>query len=84
VSDEVNPSMTQDKAAIVADDDVGILIEGEEGRQGRDAIAHIAAHEQTALRIYIVAEGQLGDIAAVECKQEAAQKAANHDAAVPS
>jgi hypothetical protein len=36
--------------AIVADHNVGILIEGEERRQGRHAIAHVAPHQQPALR----------------------------------
>ena len=69
------------EAAIVADDDVGILIEGEERRQGGDAIADVAAHEQAALGVHVVAEGQLGEIAAVEGEQKAAQEAANYDAA---
>ena len=71
------------KAAVVAEHDVGVLIEGEERRQGRDAVADVAAHQQTALGVDVVAEGQLAQIAAIEGDQDAAQEAAEHDAAVP-
>jgi hypothetical protein len=37
------------EAAVVADDDVGVLVEGEEGRERGDALADVAAHEQAAL-----------------------------------
>ena len=65
------------EAAVVADDDVGIGIEGEEGRKRGYAITHVAAHQQPALGVDVVAEGQLGEVAAVEGDEEAAQEAAD-------
>ena len=69
------------QAAVLAHDDVRIGIEGEEGRQRGDAIPDVAAHQQTALRADIVAEGQRRDVAAVEGDERAAQEAAQDDAA---
>ena len=67
---------------IVADDDVRILVEGEEGRERRDPLADVAPHQQPALRRHIVAERQLGEIAAVERDDQPSEIAAEHDAAV--
>src|ERR1700723_4767504 len=69
------------QAAVIADDNVRILIESKERREGGDAIANIAVDKQAALRVDVVAEGDLGDVAAVERNQRAAQKAAQFDAA---
>ena len=68
--------------AIVADDDVGIRIEGQEGRQRLHAIADVAAHQQQAVLVDVVAEGKLGEVAAIEGNQHAAQEAAHANAAV--
>ena len=70
------------EAAIVAEHDVRVLLEGQEGRQRGHALAHVAAHQQAALGVHVVAEGQLGQVAAVECQQNPAQEAAQRDAAV--
>ena len=70
------------KPAILADHHIWVGIVGEKRSQGRYAIAHVAPHQQPALRVHVVAEGQLSQIAAVDRKQDAAQKAAELDAAV--
>ena len=67
--------------AIVAEHDVRIRIVGEKRRQRRYAIAHIAPHQQPAIAVHIIAERQLGQVAAVEGDNDAAQEAAQHDAA---
>ena len=69
------------QAAIVADHDVRIGIVGEERREGGDALANVAAHQQAAVAVHVVAEGQLRQVAAVERDHDAAQKTAQHDAA---
>ena len=69
------------EAAIVAHHDVRILIEGQERRQRRHAIAHVAPHQQPAVRRHVVAEGQLCQVAAIECQQDPAQKSAHHNSA---
>ena len=69
------------EAAVVADHDVGVLVEGEEGRERGDAVAHVAAHQQAAVGVDVVAEGQLAEVVAVEREADAAQEAAERDAA---
>ena len=54
------------KPAIVAHHHVGVLIEGEERCNCRDAFAYVAPHQQPALRVDVVAERQLSQIAAVD------------------
>ena len=77
----MNASIIHAKPSVVAEHNVRVLLEGEEWGQRRHTIAHIAPHQQPALRSHIVTEGQLGQIAAVECEQNAPQKAAQHNAA---
>ena len=50
-------------------------------RQRVDAIADVAPHQQPAVGRDVVAERQLGDIAAIESDQQTPEEAAEHDAA---
>ena len=70
------------QASVVAQDNVRISVEGEERRQGRDPVPHFAPHQEAAVRVDIVAEGQLAQVAAIERDQDAAQETAQLDAAV--
>ncbi len=69
------------EAAILAEHDIGIWVVGEERRQCRYAIAEVAAHQQPALRRDVIAEGELGEVAAVERDEEPPEKPAEHDPA---
>jgi hypothetical protein len=64
----------------VADDEVGVLVEGEEGGEGGYALADVAAHEEAAVRGDVVAEGELADVAAIEGEEDAAEEASEADA----
>ena len=70
------------EAAVVADDDVGVLVEGEEGRKSGDAIATLRRMSSRLLGVDVVTEGELGEVAAIEGEQEAAEESAQDDAAV--
>ena len=52
------------------------------GASACNAIAHVAPHQQPALRVHVIAERQLCEVAAVERDQMPAQEAAEHNAAV--
>ena len=67
--------------AIIAHHNIRILIEGEERRQSGGTLAHCAPHQQTALSVHIVAERQLGQVAAVKGNQSAAHESAQLNAA---
>ncbi len=67
--------------AIVRDDDVRVGVEGEKRRERPDPFADVAAHQEPAVRRDVVAERQLGDIAAVEGDQQPAQESTEPDAA---
>src|SRR6185437_745582 len=54
---------------------------GEERRQRRYTIAHVAPNQQSAIAVYIIAEWQLADVAAIEGEQDAAQKTAKLNSA---
>ncbi len=69
--------------AVLADYQVRIRIVSKEGRQGGYPIAHVAPHQQPALRIDIVAERQFSQIAAIKRQHYTAQQAAHYDTAVP-
>ena len=62
------------------DHDVRVGIEREEGRELLHPVVQPAAHEQAAVRIHVVAERQLRQIAAIERNQRTAQPAAEPDA----
>ncbi len=68
--------------AIVADDHVGIFVERQEaaGERG-DAVADVAPHQQPAVGADVVAERQLGEIAAIERDEQPAEESAEDDAA---
>ena len=51
-------------------------------RQRADPIANRSAHQQPALRVDVVAERQLRDIAAIERNEQPAEEPAESDAAV--
>ena len=69
--------------AVLADHDVGVGIEGEKrAGQRLDALQDVAPHQQPAVRRDVVAEGQLGEVAAVERDQETPEEAAERDPAV--
>ena len=70
------------QSAIVAEHDVRIRIVGEEWRECRYSISHVASHQQLAILIHVIAERQLREIAAVERDNDAAQKTAEYDTAV--
>ena len=65
------------QAAVVADHDIGVRIEGEKWSQGLDAIMKGAPHQQNAVGIDVVAEGHLAQVAAVEGDQDAAQESSH-------
>src|SRR6185436_17743321 len=69
------------EAAVLADDDVGILVVDEERRERLGAGADVAPHQQAALGGDVVTERQLGQIAAVEGDDQAPEEAAELDAA---
>ena len=68
--------------AVISHDHVRIRIQRQKRRQRLHAIAQIAPHQQPAVRADIVAERQLGQIAAVIGDQRTAQQPAEPDAAV--
>ena len=71
-----------EQPAVVSDDDVRVLVEGQEARDRLEAIADGPAHQQPARRRDVVAERQLREIAAVERDEEPPEEAAEHDAAL--
>jgi hypothetical protein len=53
------------------------------GASAGHAVAHVAAHQDAALVVHVVAEGQLGDVAAIERDEERRKKPPNSMPPVP-
>src|SRR6185437_5107919 len=64
------------QAAVLAHHDVGVRLVGKKRCQSFHTRAHIAAHQQPAAVVHVVAEGQLGEITARGRDQNTPQPAA--------
>ena len=70
------------EASVVADYDVRVQIKGKKRRELPNALAHVAAHQQSTLGANVVAKRHFGDITTIERDQRAAEETAEADAAI--
>jgi hypothetical protein len=70
-----------DEAAVCADDDEGVVIVDEIGRERLRAGEQVAAHEHAAVRRHVVGEGQLRQVVERPAEREPVQTGADADAA---